>query len=422
MSSTLPPSNHPLFSSQENQDRSRTRVWGRSLIFWGAFFAALSFTSQEVALGLSLHALGYAQSLLGSHLSAMALGAMLFAVPSALLIGRTSLSLLLSRSLLILCFLWLARAWITTETIRLGFSFAAGGCLALYSVGASILLLEFTPKSEQPHAFSRFASAGLLGAFLGSFLAGSTPDFLHHWMNSDLSFRTTLSLSALTVLITSLLFFQLSRSFPHSRPPIEKKIRWLELDRPDLRKRFKTIFSVISPHFVVALGAAATVGFLPVYLAERFHYSAFEVGIVFSIAQLATWLGVQACPSLMRRFGNAGSLVVLQGGSIPFLIAIAFAPWAWIASIAVVARAALMNMTGPPLGLYHFENCAPQDQKFISSCDVVLWNLAWGTIPQISGILISRVGYTPSLLWTAFCYSLATLMYWRRSRFAARIA
>ena len=382
-----------------------------------SFFASLAIASQDVTFGLSLRALGFGQTLLGSHLSAAAAGTLIFALPAAFLIGRLSLALLLSRALLCLSLTWLIRAWIPIESIRLGFSFFSGCFLAFYSVGASLLLLEITPSEDQPRAFSQLASAGLLGAFIGSFLAGSTPEWIRRWMTIDQAFRSTLTLSAMTLAIGSACLWRTSILIPHAQKIPLQKFSWRELDHGGLTRRLRRVFQIVAPHWVLAFGAAASVGFLPIFLADRFQLTSLQVGMVFSVSQATTWIGVQFCPWLMRKHGNAGTVVRLQGWSLPFLLAIAFVPLGWMVSVAIVARATLMNMTGPALGLFHFERVIPEDRKLVSSLDVVLWNTAWVVVPQFSGLLITRAGYVPSLLFTTLCYGIST---WMVARAAAR--
>lgn len=124
-------------------------------------------------------------------------------------------------------------------------------------------------------------------------------------------------------------------------------------------------------------------------------------------------VGLLLAPPLADRFGKIQVVVISQALSLPFLLALGFAPWFWLSALAYLIRLALMNMSNPVYQAFVMEHVAREARATVASLVSMSWNFGWTFSPTVSGWLQVEFGFGPVFLGTAASYLLAIFLYWR---------
>jgi hypothetical protein len=156
------------------------------------------------------------------------------------------------------------------------------------------------------------------------------------------------------------------------------------------------------------------VPYLNVYFEDRFHASKTSIGIIVALGQGATAVAFLIGPLLARKFGEVISVLIVQFGSIPFLLITAFTTNIYLASGGFLFRQALMNAASPfmnTIKMRYTDLCAvsPQAQERLRSIWAGFWLLqsvqAWLCI-------MAPIWATPTLLAMAVGYILITVLFY----------
>ena len=83
--------------------------------------------------------------------------------------------------------------------------------------------------------------------------------------------------------------------------------------------------------------------YLNVFIERKFDLDLAALNVIFAITSLGTAIAILVQPALARRFGKVGSVVLVQGVSIPFLVVLGFSPVLWTVIVAMAVRNSLMN-------------------------------------------------------------------------------
>jgi predicted MFS family arabinose efflux permease len=188
---------------------------------------------------------------------------------------------------------------------------------------------------------------------------------------------------------------------PASRPSV-----WKVLFRPLTLK-------LSIPNLVIGFGAATLVPYFNVFFVERHRMSDATLGILFSIASLVTGVACLVAPRLVGNLGGKIRTVVIgQGISLIFLLAIGFSPWPWLAVIGFLVRGALMNMVAPLFDAFALELTHESEHGAVNSVRNLAWNVGWAVGPYISGVVQQRWGFAPLFINTAVLYALSIFLTW----------
>jgi predicted MFS family arabinose efflux permease len=167
------------------------------------------------------------------------------------------------------------------------------------------------------------------------------------------------------------------------------------------------------PHLVIGLGAATLVPYFNVYFSEHYHMSDAALGILFSVGSLATGIACIVGPRLVGNLGGKVRTVVIgQGISLVFLLAIGFSPWPWLAVIGFLVRGALMNMVAPLFDAFALEQSHETEHGAVNSVRNLAWNVGWAVGPYLSGLVQQRYGFSPLFVSTAVLYAIGISLTW----------
>lgn len=168
-----------------------------------------------------------------------------------------------------------------------------------------------------------------------------------------------------------------------------------------------------TPNFLIGFGAAILIPYMNVFFKDRFQISDSLLGILFSLSSLFIGIGSLIGPRLVVRLGGKIRTVAFtQFSSVIFMLMIGFVPSLWIAGIASLFRAALMNMSAPLYSAFCMEQTPEGEQGLVSSVLNIAWNAGWAVGPYISGLVQQAYGFTPLFITTTLLYLTAIGVMW----------
>jgi MFS family permease len=153
---------------------------------------------------------------------------------------------------------------------------------------------------------------------------------------------------------------------------------WHNLSNPSMAVR------ILLPNLVISMGAAILIPYMNLFFKETFVISDRVLGTVFAISAVITGVATLASPMMADRWRRIRALVFTQLASIPFLLAIGFAPTIWLAVAGFWMRAALMNMGGPLYEAFAMEQVSERERATISGLMGMSWNIGWTISPFLS--------------------------------------
>lgn len=145
--------------------------------------------------------------------------------------------------------------------------------------------------------------------------------------------------------------------------------------RVDLPQATRALGRLLLPWMLIAVGSGQVMPFLSYYLQERFDLDTATVNLIFAGVGLVATLSILLQPALVRRVGRIPSIVIVQGASIPMVMAIAFGPFA-VVVIATGIRSALMEAGHPIYNLSVMEAVPASLRPLVSSIQMLI--LAFG--------------------------------------------
>ncbi len=201
-----------------------------------------------------------------------------------------------------------------------------------------------------------------------------------------------------------------------SRPdqaPVTRRAR-LGIPRPaDPRVFWRLLF----PGFLIALGAGQVIPYLNVFVERRFDLDLAALNVIFAITSLGTAVAILVQPALARRFGKVGSVVLVQGVSIPFLVVLGFSPVLWTVILAMAIRNSLMNAGNPIFNAFAMEQLPAGERATYSATASLLWSLGWVIAGPWYSLLQATLGfdagYAVNFVTIIVLYSLGTWLLWR---------
>jgi MFS family permease len=173
---------------------------------------------------------------------------------------------------------------------------------------------------------------------------------------------------------------------------------------------------LLIPGFLIALGAGQVIPYLNLFVRTKFDLDLAALNTVFAITSLGTTIAILLQPALARRLGKVGSVVVMQGASIPFLVILGFSPVLWSVIVAMTVRNSLMNAGNPIANAFAMEHVEPAERATLAAAQSELWSLGWVIAGPYYAILQAALGFTGgyavSFVTIIVLYTLGTGLYW----------
>ncbi|HWQ14328.1 MAG TPA: MFS transporter [Roseiflexaceae bacterium] len=166
---------------------------------------------------------------------------------------------------------------------------------------------------------------------------------------------------------------------------------------------------LLIPPALISCGAALLAPYLNLFFKERFALPDGALGALFAALGVSTGLATLAGPLISARIGKARTVALTQALSIPFLLAVGFAPALGVAAAAAVIRGALFNMGSPLYDALAMERTPPAARPAVIGLINAAYAGGYLALPAVSVAVQERWGFAPLFLATAACYALAVL-------------
>lgn len=319
-------------------------------------------------LNFHLEALGYGRQAIGLAQALLLLVGVVFTLPLAYLIPR--LGYLKS---LHLAFLLAVLGGLLVGLGVLVFPGLAAYGLAgtLLQGAAAPLMARLVPPERRVALFSLQAALTTASGFFSTLLAGYLSDLL----------------GARWVLLFALPFFVLAYPLVRGLPQGGGEGRPLHF-----RGRLRAWLRLLLPQVVIGFGAGLVIPFLNLFLKEKFGLTYGTTGLLFALSSLATGAAMLLQPLLVARLGKLGAIVFVQALSLPFLAALAWAPWLPVVTLALLVRGALMNAAGPVYAALVMDYLPEEERPGFFLLESALWSLLFALASALSGAVQEALG------------------------------
>jgi MFS family permease len=384
------------------------------LFLLALFFDGLLFSGFNLFFNLYIINAGYSRDFLGLINAAPSLSALVLGVPMGLLSDRMGRKRAMITGFAIANFAIIGMVLAHSETIMLVLALTWGAAGQLYVLSQAPFMMKTSDDKSRDILFSfSFGMFPLAGA-LGSFLAGYLPDTFTRWFHlatsaSAYQFVLAFSVFASFLVLVPIAFIREPKGKMGEGQPAQAEPRpsvWKALVRPLTLK-------LALPNLVIGFGAATLIPYMNVFFTERYRMSDSALGILFSLGSLTTGIACLVGPRLVGNLGGKVRTIVLgQGVSLVFLLAIGFSPWPWLAVVGFLVRGALMNMVAPLFDAFALEQTHESEHGAVNSIRNLAWNVGWTVGPYVSGVVQQRWGFSPLFISTAILYAIAISLTW----------
>ena len=200
-----------------------------------------------------------------------------------------------------------------------------------------------------------------------------------------------------------------------ARPDLPKRRGAIRVGLPRISDR-ATFVRLILPGFLISLGAGQVIPYLNLFVQGKFGLDLASLNAVFALTSLGTTLAILFQPALARRVGKIGSVVLVQGASIPFLAVLGFSPILWTVIGSMAIRNSLMNAGNPIFNAFAMERLRPGERATYAAAASLAWSLGWVIAGPWYSILQATLGfsagYTINFVTIIILYTLGTFLIW----------
>lgn len=316
--------------------------------------------------------------------------------------------------------------------------------VALYGVGSEAIQVVATPymseHSSPEHRSELFAlqfaigsATNVIAAALGGIVARSLADRLGFQPDGPDTYRVILIFMAVLLAAGVAVMFRLTDDRPvrrgvghgrgsaevlagePARLPRRRSVVWAARFGLTMRDR-RTFFRLLLPGFLISIGAGQVIPFLNLFVQRKFGLDLVALNGVFAITSLGTMAAVLFQPVLARRFGRLRSVLLVQGASIPFLLALGFSPILPMVIAAMAVRNSLMNAGNPIMSAFSMDQVSTAERATLAASMSLLWSVGWVIggfyYSIVQGVLGFDAGYVVDFATIIVLYSAATWLQW----------
>ncbi|HEX8682839.1 MAG TPA: MFS transporter [Ardenticatenaceae bacterium] len=359
------------------------------------FFAGLGMSLSYLFLNFHLEGIGFSRELIGYANAVPAFSLVLFGVPAALVIPRLGYVRSLYAAVLLSILGAAIVAWAPNTWAVFAGLLSMGIGQGLTMGATAPLLTPMVSEGQRVSVFSWHAALGTGAGFLGNLVGGFLPDFLG-------------GPGGVMWLVPLVLAFSLVPLIGLGARVERSRQQRFRLQNPGLW------FKLILPQALVGLGAGSIMPFLNLYLEGKFNLDYEMVGGIFAFSALATMGAMLLQPLLANRLGKVGAIVAMQGGSLPFILMLAYVPFLPLVTLGLFIRGALMNAAHPVYTVLSMEWLADEERAGFMLAQSTFWNVGWAIGSSISGRVQDALGMAAfDYLFAGMLavYSISTISY-----------
>ncbi len=381
------------------------------------------FSLWWVDFNLYLTALGYEPAFIGLAGAAWSLAGVLVALPLSLASNRLGRRLVMVAGAAVAAGSAACLIVFTGPAAIIAGAAAMGAASQAFFVLQSPLLMEHSRPEHRNELFSLQAAimpaTNIGAAILGGLVAVVIGAIVGVESSDPAVYRALLAVMTIAALLAGVAIAALRDDRPRrgrdAAPRAAEPRRSLRSRAPRLSDP-GTFVRLLVPNFLIALGAGQVIPYLNVFIEGKFGLDLTALNFIFAITGLGTVLAMMAQPALAKRFGKVGTVVLVQGLSIPFLLVLGFSPILWTVIVAMTVRNSLMNSGNPLANAFAMERLPASERATYAAAASLLWSLAWAVAGPWYSLLQARLGfdggYTVNFVTVIILYSLGTWLYW----------
>ncbi len=165
------------------------------------------------------------------------------------------------------------------------------------------------------------------------------------------------------------------------------------------------------PTCLIGLGAGFIIPLIPTWLFLKYGVPDNFSGPLLALSGITMALAAVACKALASRYGPVRAIVLTQGLSTVFMVAIPFMPGAALAAAFYLVRSTLMNMAGPISDSFMMSVIAPEDRGLASAINALVWRLPNSVTTIAGGIILASGDYSTPFLIAGGVYIVSITMF-----------
>jgi MFS family permease len=375
------------------------------------FLAWIGLAVSQVVFNLYLVSAGWAEDFVGAVSSMQGVGMACCALPAGWAADRFGRRAVLLAGSFTVAVALAMRALTLEPALLFAGTFLLGAGQAMITIVASPFMSENSRAYERTHLFSMQFVVVLLGGIAGNLLGGGLPRILEARGLAGspmLAFRGTLLAGAMLSLTALLALLGVRERRGGARASRDEPVR--ARDHKALLGRLGLNFALLG------LGAGLIMPFFNLYFARRYHASAGQIGVWFSVSQVITLVATLLGPLIARKAGKLRAITTLQLLSLPFLVTLGFETTLMVSVLAFWGRSAFMQMSSPLINSYAMDQLPPTLRARAHGLNNMLWYSGWALSSLLAGHVIARLGWAYPYYLTACFYGVATLTFWLNFR------
>ncbi|NLX46562.1 MAG: MFS transporter [Euryarchaeota archaeon] len=229
-------------------------------------------------------------------------------------------------------------------------------------------------------------------------IGGWTSEQLHSWTFLLLGFVTLMS--PLTV-------HRLLRGYVDTAPSARLRRGTFLKERSK-----KTLLHFSVNNTLIGLGAGLIIPLVPTWFFLRYGIPDAYSGPLLALSSLSIGVAAIFSPRLAHRYGQVPAIVMTQGLSTIFMLAIPFMPGALWAGAVYLVRAAMMNMAGPIMDSYLMGIVDKEDRGLASAINSIVWRVPNSVTTMIGGAMLAAGYFALPFVLAALIYISAVTAFW----------
>ncbi|MGB4440764.1 MAG: MFS transporter [Coriobacteriia bacterium] len=360
---------------------------------------------------IELKSRGFSESVVGDVEGALALAAAVVCLLLPPLVGSFGYRKLMITAGIALGLARFGQAYAPTAAIVVGLGLLYGLGDGAMQTLSTAFLSENMGRSGRTQLFTADFVIRTAAMVAGSLVGGILPALLRSLTGEAEAYRLTIVVAAMLMAGSSIFASGIK---DHHHKSSRVFAGWFES-----LQRFSSwgrVARLLVPEMLISFGAGLVMPFVALFLKHRLGATVTEVGVIQAVSALAMATAALATPRLARRLGLAGTVVITELASLPFLVLIPFATGLPVAALLFWLRGMLMNMSWPIYNQLSMEGLPAQDKPLVAGWVRFGWSVAWLGGSALGGRLMAG-SYTTPYFYTAVLYaagSIATYLLLRK--------
>lgn len=288
-----------------------------------------------------------------------------------------------------------------------------GAFIMLFLASSSPFIVENTEPENRMHAFSLSAMMMLGAGIFGNLLGGYLPQLIRLFSTglSDVIVYRVIFIAATGLLLTAFtfLFKILDPPIPLGVTPSRKLVLPGKKDMAFLLKY------MIAAGFI-SLGAAHFMPFATTFFRRTYGASSQQLGILFSLTQLAVFVATAVAPALAQRWSPVPAIILTRIVSLPLLFGISTVSNFHLAGGLFMLRNAFMQMSSPLETNFVVSNISPEVRATANGINNMVMSSLRAIANYSAGIIITRTGafsgYPAAIQVMLACYIISTVFWY----------